>query len=109
MEERNIVKFKKEEFSMREKIKEEIGKGKVSRVKIEYAPIGERIIISTSKPGLIIGRGGERIEQLTDMIRKKFKLENPHIEIDEIKNPEFDAQLIADERGRSQECDEGLC
>ena len=97
MEERNIVKFKKEEFSMREKIKEEIGKGKVSRVKIEYAPIGERIIISTSKPGLIIGRGGERIEQLTDMIRKKFKLENPHIEIDEIKNPEFDAQLIADE------------
>jgi len=97
MEERNIVKFKKEEFSMREKIKEEIGKGKVSRVKIEYAPIGERIIISTSKPGLIIGRGGERIEQLTDMIRKKFKLENPHLEIDEIKNPEFDAQLIADE------------
>ena len=97
MEEKNIVKFKKEEFTMRERIKEEIGKGKVSKVKIEYVPIGERIILSTHKPGLIIGRGGERIEQLTNMIRKKFKLENPHIEIDEIKNPEFDAQLIADD------------
>ena len=97
MEEKNTVKFKKEEFAMREKIKEEIGKGKVSKVKIEYAPIGERIILSTSKPGLIIGRGGEKIEQLTDMIRKNFKLENPHIEIDEIKNPEFDSQLIGDE------------
>lgn len=97
MEERNIIKFKKEEFSMREMVKKEIGKGKVSKVKIEYAPIGERIILSTTKPGLIIGRGGEKIEQLTVMLKKNFKLENPHLEIEEIKNPEFDSQLIADE------------
>ena len=96
-EERSTVKFKKEEFTMREKIKEEIGKGKVSKVKIEYAPIGERIIISTNKPGLIIGRGGEKIEQLTELLRKNFKLENPHVEIDEIKDPDLDAQLIADD------------
>lgn len=97
MEEKATVNFKKEEFAMRERIKEEIGKGKVSKVKIEYTPIGERIILTTSKPGLVIGRGGERIEQLTKMVRKKFKLENPHIEIDEIRQPEFDAQLIADD------------
>lgn len=97
MEEKNTVKFKKEEFALREEIKNEIGKGKVSKVKIEYAPIGERIIISTSKPGLIIGRGGEKIGELTEMVRKRFKLENPHIEIDEIKNPDLDAQLIADD------------
>ena len=97
MEEKITVNFKKEEFAMRERIKEEIGKGKVSKVKIEYTPIGERIILTTSKPGLIIGRSGEKIEQLTKMVRKKFKLENPHIEIDEIRQPEFDAQLIADD------------
>ncbi|MDP3966349.1 MAG: 30S ribosomal protein S3 [archaeon] len=97
MEERNIIKFKKEEFSMKERIKQEIGKGKVSKVKIEYAPIGERIILSTNKPGLIIGRGGEKIGELTELLRKNFKLENPHIEIEEIKYPEFDSQLIADE------------
>ncbi len=97
MEEKSTVKFKKEEFEMREKIKEEIGKGKVSKVRIEYAPIGERIIISTNKPGLIIGRGGEKIGELTEMVRKNFKLENPHIEIDEIKDSDLDAQLVADD------------
>jgi small subunit ribosomal protein S3 len=97
MEEKKTVKFKKEEFSMREKIKSNIGKGKVSKVRIEYTPIGEKIVITTNKPGLIIGRGGERIEELTRMLKTEFKLENPHIEIEEIKNPDFDAQLIADE------------
>jgi len=97
MEEKSTVNFKKEEFAMRERIKNEIGKGKVSKVKIEYTPVGERIILTTSKPGLIIGRGGEKINQLTEIIKKNFKLENPHIEIDEIKEPEFDAQLVADD------------
>ena len=97
MEEKKTVKFKKEEFSMREKIKAKIGKGKVSKVRIEYTPVGEKIVITTNKPGLIIGRGGERIEELTKMVRSEFKLENPHIEIEEIKNPDFDAQLTADE------------
>ena len=97
MEEKNVVKFKKEEFNVREYIKNFLGKGKVSKVRIEYTPIGEKIIISTSKPGLIIGRGGERIEELTNILKRKFKLENPHVEIEEIKNPEFDAQIVADE------------
>jgi small subunit ribosomal protein S3 len=97
MEEKNVVKFKKEEFAVREYIKNSLGKGKVSRVKIEYTPIGEKIIISTNKPGLVIGKRGEKISELTNVLKNKFKLENPHIEIDEIKKPEFDAQLMADE------------
>ena len=97
MEEKNVVKFKKEEFAIKEYIKRSLGKGKISRVKIEYTPVGEKIIISTNKPGLIIGRGGDKIEELTKILKSKFKLENPHIEIDEIKNPEFDAQIMADE------------
>jgi len=97
MEERKIVNFKKEEFALRELIKKNLGKGKISRVRIEYTPIGEKVIISTNKPGLVIGRRGEKIEELTKLIKFKFNLENPHLEIDEIKNPDFDAQVIADE------------
>lgn len=103
MEERNVIKFKKEEFAVREYIKKSLGKGKISKVKIEYTPIGEKIIISTSKPGLIIGRGGEKIAELTDILKTKFKLENPHIEIDEINQPELDAQINADEIALSLE------
>ena len=97
MKEKNVVQFKKEEFTIREYIKEMLGKGKVSRIKIEYTPIGEKIIISTHKPGLVIGRKGEKIREMTKILKTKFKLENPNIEIDEIIQPEFDAQINADE------------
>jgi len=97
MEERHIVKFKKDEFAIKEYVKAILGKGKVSKVKIEYTPIGEKVIISTNKPGLIIGKRGEKIDDLTNVLKAKFKLENPRIEIDEITKPEFDAQIIADE------------
>jgi len=97
MEERATVKFKKDEFAIKEHIKVLLGKGKISRVKIEYTPIGEKVIISTNKPGIVIGKRGEKIEELTEMLKSKFKLENPRIEIEEILKPEFDAQVIADE------------
>lgn len=97
MEEKKTIKFKKDEFEIREYIKKSLGKGKVSKVKISYTPVGEKITVSTHKPGLIIGRKGEKIEELTRFLKIKFGLENPHIEIDEIKTPEFDAQLMADE------------
>jgi small subunit ribosomal protein S3 len=97
MEEKNTIKFKKNEFEIREYIKNSIGKGKVSKVRIEYTPVGEKIVVSTHKPGLIIGRRGEKINELTEVLKTKFKLENPQIDIDEILHPEFDAQLMADE------------
>lgn len=97
MEEKKVIELKKEEFAFKEFVKNYLGKGKFSKIKIEYTPVGEKIIISTSKPGLIIGRGGERIKELTTALRTKFKLENPHIEIDEIEEPNFDAKTIADE------------
>jgi len=97
MEERKTIQFKKKEFTIREYIKKMLGKGKISKVRTEYTPIGEKIIISTHKPGLIIGRKGEKIEELTRTLKTKFKLENPNIEVDEITQPEFDAQINADE------------
>ncbi len=97
MEKSKFIKLKKEEFGIKEYIKRNLGKGKISRLDIEYTPVGEKIIISTSKPGLVIGRKGEKIEDLTFVLKNRFKLENPHIEIKEITNPLFDSQLVADE------------
>lgn len=103
MEEKNIVKFKKEEFAIKEFVRESLGKGKVSQVKIEYTPVGEKIVISTNKPGMIIGKGGEKIKELTRTLKIRFSLENPNIEIFEIQNPEFDAQFMADDIALSLE------
>jgi len=97
MEEKKFVAFKKNEFKVREYIKKSLGKGRISSVVIEYTPVGEKIVVATSKPGLVIGRGGEKIEELTKVLKKRFKLDNPHIKVDEITEPLLDAQLVADE------------
>src|SRR3989338_2310774 len=97
MEEKKFIRLKKEEYGIIEYIKNNLGKGKISKLDIEYTPIGEKIIISTNKPGMIIGRRGEKIEELTNILKNRFKLENPHIEINEIKNSLFDARLVADD------------
>lgn len=97
MEEKKFVDFKKEELEVKEYIKHELGKGRISNVSIEYTPVGEKIIVATSKPGLVIGKKGEKIDELTRVLKKNFKLDNPHIEIKEIMDPHLDAQLVADE------------
>ncbi|VVB80629.1 30S ribosomal protein S3 [uncultured archaeon] len=97
MEERKFVGIRKEEYGVKEFIKREFGKGKVSSVKVEYTPVGEKVIISTHKPGLIIGKKGETIEKLTETLKKRFKMENPHVDIAEIAKPGLDAQLVADD------------
>lgn len=97
MEERKFVNVKKQELEIKNFVKRNLGKGKISGVKIEYTPVGEKILVATHKPGWVIGKKGEKIMELTEVLKKKFKMENPHIEIEEIIKPEFDAQLIADE------------
>ena len=96
MEEKKFVAFKKEELGVKEYIKSSLGKGKISSVSIEYTPVGEKIIISTSTPGYVIGRRGEKIDELTTTLKKRFKLDTPHIDIKEITNEALDAQLVAD-------------
>jgi len=97
MEEKKFVQLKKDELNVKEFVKKALGKGRISSVGIEYTPIGEKIIISTTMPGYVIGRRGEKISELTRVLKRQFKLENPNIEIAEIEKPEFDAQSVADE------------
>src|SRR3989344_1182926 len=97
MEEKKFISLKKNEFAVREFVKNSLGKGSISNVKIDYTPVGERIVVATSRPGIVIGKKGERITELTAILKRRFKLENPYIFIQEITRPEFDAQIVADE------------
>lgn len=97
MEERKFVELRKSELGVKEFIKKEFGKGRVSNVKIDYTPVGEKITIYTHRPGIIIGKKGETIEKLTLILKKKFKMENPHIDIGEILKADLDAQIVADD------------
>jgi small subunit ribosomal protein S3 len=96
MDEKKFVAFKKKEYAMKKYVWNSLGKGKVSSIRVEYTPVGEKIVVATDKPGLIIGSRGEKIDNLTRVLKLRFKLENPNIEISEIKNSNLDAQLVAD-------------
>ncbi len=96
MEEKKFVEFKKNELAIKEYVQESLGKGIISSVRVEYTPVGERIVVRTHKPGIVIGRRGEKINKLTETLKKKFKLENPYVEIEEISEPDLDARIVAE-------------
>lgn len=69
--------------------------GDYSKTEIQRTPLGIKIIIYTNKPGRIIGRGGKNINEMTDAIRDKFRLENPQIDVKSIRNPDLDSKIVA--------------
>ena len=103
MIERKIIALKKDELAIKEFVKKSLGKGRLSGIKIERTPLGERVIVTTARPGGIIGKKGENITALTESLKVKFKLQNPKVEIAEIAKPEFDAQTVADQIAMSLE------
>ena len=103
MIERKFVAQKIKEFQIQEFIEQNIKKVGHSHTKLVKTPLGEKIIIHASRPGLIVGRKGENIKKLTKILKKKFDLENPQVEISEVENPNLDAQIVAERIANSLE------
>ncbi len=96
MIEREFIKERMKQLKIKETIGENFNKGaEIGRVTVEKTPLGERIVISTTRPGIIIGRGGSTIKGLTNKLKNKFKLENPQIETSEIPDPYTSAAVVA--------------
>src|SRR3989344_191216 len=96
MIEKQFVNQKIKEFQIQEYIKEEFSGTGFSHIDIQRTPLGEKVIIYTTRPGLVVGKKGENIRKLTIVLKKKFNMENPQIEIGELQNPMLDANFIAD-------------
>ncbi len=96
MIERDFVKAKIKEYQIQEFISETLKNVGHSHTRVQKTPLGEKIIIFTSRPGLIVGRKGQNITKLTKTLKKKFELENPQIEISEVENPSIDPRIVAE-------------
>ena len=96
MIERKFVAQKFKEFQIQEYIMQNLENVGHSHTKMVKTPLGEKIIIYASRPGLIVGRKGQNIKQLTKTLKKKFNLENPQIEISEVESPNLDAHIVAE-------------
>ena len=96
MIERQFVKQNLKEFLIQEYIASKLQKTGYSHSEVKRTPLGEKIIIYTTRPGLVVGKKGETIQKLTSVLKKKFKMENPQIEIGEVANPYLDTNYVCD-------------
>lgn len=94
-DEKNVAEKLQEDLKVRSYLKERLKKAGVARVIVERTAKQLRITINTSRPGVIIGRSGKDISMLEEELRKLTNKE-VKILISEIKRPELDAQLVAD-------------
>ena len=96
MIERKFVEKQKKEFRIQETISDSLNNVGHSHTKLQNTPLGEKIIIHTSRPGLVVGRKGRNIIMLNKILKERFELNNPQIEIVEVEHPDLDPIIVAE-------------
>ncbi|CAI1492173.1 30S ribosomal protein S3 [Thermococcus nautili] len=93
--ERYFIKEGVKEMLIDEYLEKELRRAGYGGIDIKKTPLGTKVIIFAASPGYVIGRGGRRIRELTRILERQFGLENPQIEVEEIKNPYLNAKVQA--------------
>lgn len=94
-DEKNFAGKLQEDMMVRNYLRNRLKKAGVSKILIERTPKNARITINTSRPGVVIGKSGKEIGQLEEEL-KKVTNKDVKILISEVKRPELDAQLVAE-------------
>lgn len=92
---RNYSEYIFEDFKIRKFLKQKLYHAGISRIEIERSSNRIRLGIYTSRPGIVIGKKGAEIAQLKKTLEKMVKHE-VLIDIQEVRKPEIDAQLVAE-------------
>jgi len=91
----NFASMLNEDLEVREFLKKKLANASVSRVVIERPAKNAKITIHTARPGVVIGKKGEDIELLKKDLQGILNVP-VHVNIEEVRKPEIDAQIIAD-------------
>lgn len=83
------------EAQIEEFIRKKFPLGDYSKTELQRTPLGIKILIYTNKPGRIIGKGGKNINDMTEAIKERFKLDNPQLDVKVIRNPNLDPRIVA--------------
>lgn len=95
---RNYAELLSSDLEIRDYLRKKLSQASVSRIQINRPAKAVFITIHTARPGIVIGKKGEDIEALRREIarRTKLSINNVKINIEEIRKPEIDAQLVAE-------------
>jgi len=87
----NIRRVLLKEYLMRE-----VDRAGFGGVEVQRTPMGTRVTLITERPGIVIGRRGSAIKNLTRAIETDFSFSNPQIEVQEVENPNLNPQIMAE-------------
>ena len=95
----SVTKYFVKDVSRRLEIDEhlalELKRAGYSHVELTKSPVGTRVVIYAAKPGMVIGRRGQSIRDLTKILEEKFHIENPQLSVANIDVPEQDPKVVA--------------
>jgi len=92
----NFADMLLKDIEVRAYLKKKLAAAMVSKIVIERPAKSAKVTIYTARPGMVIGKKGEDIEILRAELRKRMGLQSVDLAIEEVRKPEIDAQLIAD-------------
>lgn len=94
-DDKNFSDMLVEDYNIRKFLKKKLEQAGISKIEIERASGRVKVTVYTAKPGVVIGKGGEEIEKTKKEVQKLTK-DKVLLEIKEIKRPDKDAQLVAE-------------
>lgn len=65
-------------------------------MEVAKTPMGTQIVLKAEKPGMVIGKGGKNIRKVTRQLEERFDLDDPQIDVQEVDEPDLNAQIVAD-------------
>ncbi|WP_336359869.1 30S ribosomal protein S3 [Haladaptatus sp. ZSTT2] len=75
---------------------EELARAGYGGMEVAKTPMGTQIILKAEKPGMVIGKGGKNIRKVTRQLEDRFNLDDPQIDVQEVEEPDLNAQIVAD-------------
>lgn len=78
-----------------EYLEKELERAGYGGMDIQVTPLGTMVVVYAERPGMVIGRGGKTVRQITQNLKNKFDLDNPQVEVKEVDVPELNARIMA--------------
>ena len=91
---KNVIKDNYNAMLINDFLRQKIKDAGFSNVEISKTPTGTRVVLHVTRPGIVIGRKGTGIKDLTEILEKKFGLKNPQIAVEEILKPELSPNVM---------------
>jgi len=75
---------------------DELGRAGYGGMELAKTPMGTQIVLRAEKPGMVIGKGGKNIRKITQTLEEEFGLDDPQVDVQEVEEPDLNAQIVAD-------------